>query len=147
MRVRFPLDPPIIHSKDKGDISEYKVITKLLEKDWIVSKTIGDNAHYDLIVNRGNNLERVQVKTAHIKGNIIKAGLKSNGYKLKDGKAILFSEHYSPAELELFALYCPDNDKVYIIPNMQLMHDISLRIEHSSAGNGKPIRYAKDYEI
>lgn len=136
-----------MHSKDKGDIAEYKVITKFLERGWIVSKTIGDNNQYDLIVDRDNKPERVQVKTGHIIGNIVKVKLKSSGYHIKDGAAIHFTNTYDPYDVELFAAYCPESDKVYLIPNDRVMYDVNLRLTESTANNGKPIRYAKDFEV
>lgn len=52
------------NSKTVGDVSEAKVLARFIELDWSVSIPFGDNQRYDLILDRGLGLERVQVKTA-----------------------------------------------------------------------------------
>lgn len=52
------------NTKDIGILSELKVITELVEMGFIVSQPYGDNAPYDFIVDTGDKLLKVQVKTA-----------------------------------------------------------------------------------
>ena len=51
------------NTKDIGILSELKVITELVEMGFIVSQPYGDNAPYDFIVDTGDKVLKVQVKT------------------------------------------------------------------------------------
>lgn len=67
------------NSKSKGDISEAKCLTRFLEKGWRVYLPFGDNARCDMIVERSEGiLEKVQVKTARMKGSFIEAAASSS---------------------------------------------------------------------
>jgi PD-(D/E)XK endonuclease len=49
--------------KQQGDIAELKFMLLNQELGYVVSKPFGDNAKYDMIVDTGDNLERIQVKS------------------------------------------------------------------------------------
>ena len=63
-------------TKLKGNISEMKVATALVEAGYTVSFPFGDNARYDLIIDTGTELKTVQVKTANrnnkVKGTVFR---------------------------------------------------------------------------
>lgn len=54
--------PIFHHSKQKGDIGEMVVVTEALKRGYTVCTTVGDNARYDIIIDDGDLLMRVQVK-------------------------------------------------------------------------------------
>lgn len=56
-----------MNSKSKGNIGEIKVASEFIKWGCIVSFPFGDNARYDLIIDDGNSLKRVQVKYADSK--------------------------------------------------------------------------------
>lgn len=58
-----------MNSKSKGNIGEIKVASEFIKWGCIVSFPFGDNARYDLIIDDGNSLKRVQVKYADSKEN------------------------------------------------------------------------------
>ncbi len=51
-------------STAQGDIGEARAIYEFVKRGWIVSKPINDKAKYDLIVDDGESIKRVQVKTS-----------------------------------------------------------------------------------
>ncbi|MEW6008842.1 MAG: group I intron-associated PD-(D/E)XK endonuclease [Candidatus Omnitrophota bacterium] len=51
-------------TKLKADIAESAVIVQLLKRGFKVLKPIGDRLSYDLAVDAGSNLLRIQVKSA-----------------------------------------------------------------------------------
>lgn len=139
-----------MHTKDKGDIAEQFVIAHCLKKGWIVSKTVGDNKRYDLILDRNDGiLLKVQVKWGRYdetKGAII-IDAKSCGYTF-DGKGNrqLFTHKYSTSEVDYFASYCPETNSCYLIKN-ENKGNINLRIEAPKNGQKLKVKYAKDYVI
>ena len=52
------------NTKDIGILSELKVITELVSMGYIVSQPYGDNAPYDFIIDNGDKIIKVHVKTA-----------------------------------------------------------------------------------
>ena len=58
-----------MNSKSKGNIGEIKVASEFIKWGCIVSFPFGDNARYDLIIDDGDSLKRVQVKYADSKEN------------------------------------------------------------------------------
>lgn len=50
--------------KDTGDETEAKIIAALVSCGYTVSVPFGDNSKYDLITDDGDQLRRIQCKTA-----------------------------------------------------------------------------------
>lgn len=132
---------PLLSTKSRGELSESKIITRLLELGLSVSIPFGDNQRYDLVVDLDSKLQRVQCKTLWME---------------KDGKVLATSLRSSQVnrvtrtyqgEVDLFALYSPDTDKVYLLREEQTRTNLKLRISETSKQNGHPYRMAKDFEI
>ena len=51
-------------TKTKGNVTELKCILKLTELGFKVSKPVFDDARYDLIIDTGKRLLKIQVKTS-----------------------------------------------------------------------------------
>lgn len=49
--------------KKKGDKAYLKFITACVFNNWIVLESIGDCDRYDCVIDKGNGLEKIQVKT------------------------------------------------------------------------------------
>ena len=65
------------NTTEQGDIGEARAIYEFIKAGYVVSKPINDKAKYDIIVDDGDTLSRVQVKTtAHKKPRT------SNGYEI-----------------------------------------------------------------
>lgn len=131
-----------MNTKQVGDISESFVIANLLKMGYVVLKPFGDNQRYDIVVDRGNGFERVQIKTATYYGDYIKfpccSSYQHRGLKNKD----------YVGEIEFFAAYCLELDKVYIVPvDIAPKKEITLRINAVKSWQVKNIRYAEDYEL
>jgi hypothetical protein len=56
-----------MNSKSKGNLGEIKVASEFIKYGCMVSFPFGDNARYDLIVDDGSSLKKVQVKYANSK--------------------------------------------------------------------------------
>ena len=133
-----------MNTKAIGDIAEAKVLTKCIEKEWEVSIPFGDNYSYDMIVDYGCGLKKIQVKNGKIKNGSIQAVLVKSR-RNADG---IFEEAYKEGEVDLFAVYCPDNDKCYMV-DFELCPKtvLTLRVEPIVNGRTKKIKLATDYEI
>lgn len=54
---------------------------------------------------------------------------------------------YSKEDADYFCIYCPDNDKVYIVENSEKFTSLKLRIEKPRNNQEENIRWAADFEL
>ncbi len=132
-------------TKTKGDISELHVAAALASAGYSVSKPLGENQRYDLIADDGERLHRVQVKTGRVRGGVIMFSCCStHGHRRTRDLA---TRPYT-GQIELLAVYCPENEKVYVIPEAQLTRTkIQLRLVAPRNNVMKTIRWASQYEL
>lgn len=130
-----------MNSKAKGEISEGHVIAHLLKKGHSVSMPFGDNQRYDLILDDGKRLWRVQVKTARLhKGCLVFNTASVNGFT---GARTNYDD-----KIDLFLVYSPDTDKVYRVPVEQVpASSMTLRVEQPKGGPKTTLVWAKNYEF
>lgn len=135
-----------VNSKRVGNISELRVIARLLELDNSVSVPYGDNNRYDLLVEANRKtFKRVQVKTARRPPrfpDIIKFSCASVNSVTQEKRS------YTNQEIDCFMVYWPEKDKVYEIPvDMAPTNEMTLRIDMPKNNNKKLINWARDYEL
>lgn len=119
-----------------GDISEAKILTRLLELGHTVSVPWGQNQRYDLIVDVDGVLLRVQCKTGRLRNGVIVCNIHScsqagvKGYK---------------GQIEWFLVYCPQTDTIYKL----LESDVGVAVVYLRVNtpkcNKKNIRWAHEY--
>jgi hypothetical protein len=101
-----------MNSKQKGELSEQIVLTELMRLGLPVSKPIGDNQRYDLIVDCNGKLLKGQVKTGYLS--------RTNKVTHRTYSTRINSKHYITkgykGEIDLFFVYCPTNNEVWVTP-------------------------------
>ncbi|MDQ6941249.1 MAG: group I intron-associated PD-(D/E)XK endonuclease [Candidatus Eremiobacteraeota bacterium] len=132
-------------TKSKGDISELVVAVALTKAGYAVSKPLGENQRYDLIADDGERLHRVQVKTGRVRDSVVKFSCCSTHGHRRTGN--LATRPYT-GQIELLAVYCPQNEKVYVVPEADLTRSvIHLRLVAPRNNMTKSIRWASTYEL
>ena len=125
-----------------GNISEAKALSLFMELGYRVSIPFGTGCSYDYVLDDGAKLLRVQVKTGRLRqGCVHFAAWSHNGARGSQRK-----KKYT-MRADLFAVYCPDNNKVYLVPVEDVALEGRLRIETPRNGMVKGIRWAAPYEI
>lgn len=125
----------------KGNSSEAVVLTAYVQAGFLVSLPFGNGASYDLIVDTGARLIKVQVKTGKIESGCIVY----NARRHRGSKYDTFS-CYREGEIDLFAIWCPANQQLYAVPaEHPLTVEGRLRIIDARNFQEKKIRWAKDY--
>ena len=137
-----------MHTKDRGDIAEQFVIAHCLKRQWSVSKTVGDNQPYDMILDmHDGKLYKVQIKNGRVVNGVIIIESKSCGYTFDgEGNRELFVKLYSPNDVDYIASYCPETNECYLIKN-EGKSALTLRINIPKNNQMKGIKFAKDYLI
>jgi len=97
------------NSKDVGDQTEVAILQQLIEYGYSVSLPFGDNDKYDLIVDSGTELYRVQCKTAwQNKPDTIR--FNTHSQTTRDGE---YHESTYEDAVDAFIVRYPENGTLY----------------------------------
>lgn len=128
----------------KGDITEVECILSFLKLGFKVSIPYGEDTKYDLILDVGNKLFKVQCKTS-------KEIKSSRGFKFKC-YSTLKAEHgntkitkYSNEDIDYFATTF--NGRCYVVPVNLCHNERTLRFDVPANNQLKNVLFAQDYEV
>ena len=126
---------------ETGRKTEAIVLAELVKRDYWVSVPFGPQ-RYDLIVDRDGVFERVQVKTGRLRdGKVVYNPRSVSGRSRK-------ARSYTKDEIDVFAVYCPETEKVYWVPVEDASASVAhLRIAPAKNGQSVGVRLANDYEL
>jgi hypothetical protein len=133
---------PMGNSKAKGDRTEAAAMQRFIDAGFSVSIPFGDNDKYDLVVDDGERLYRVQCKTAWEmeKGTI---RFNTHSQTTKDGE---YHEQTYDGEVDAFLIRYPAEETLYWVPveeatqqKMELRFE--AQIDHPS------INWAEEFEL
>ena len=84
----------------------------------------GDNTRYDLVVENYGRFTRIQCKTGRMRRGAVVFAVASSQYH-RGGKR----QDYR-GQADAFGVFCPDNEKIYIIPieHLPLAREAKLRL-------------------
>lgn len=141
------LSLPKRHTQKTGDISEAAVVTRLLQRGYVVLTPYGQNHRYDLVIeDAGGQFWRVQVKTEWLDADntVIKFATASSYNHTANQKGW---RHYQ-GQCDYFAVYVEQLDKVYFIPvDVVGVTQAQLGLTPTKNKQEKNVRWAKDYEL
>jgi hypothetical protein len=114
--------------------------------DFAILVPFGENTRYDLVIDNGSRLRRVQCKTGRLRNGAIEFPTCST-----------YAHHPNPkvprrdyeGQIDDFAVYCPELGTVYLIP----IEDVPtralgmLRVTPARNGQTKRVRLAAAYEL
>jgi hypothetical protein len=124
-----------------GNASESIVLAAYIHAGFFVSVPFGNGCPYDLIVDTGTLLIKVQVKTGwHRKGSLI----------YKSQRRIKATNHhgmrqYKSNEVDFFAIYFPLTGDIYAVPFVSTAGRGCLRLAPALNKQQKSIRWASDF--
>lgn len=129
-------------TKTKGNVTELKCILKLTELGFKVSKPVFDDARYDLIIDTGKRLLKIQVKTSVWSKD--KSAFSFNGYSQHSlGKANKRMK-YTNKDIDFFMT--EKEEKYYLYPAEE--KGFSQKILRIKSKQKQPsIKNAEDFEI
>ena len=126
----------------KGNRSLWAVVSALIARGVEVYAPVGEGYLIDMLARKdGGALQSVQVKTGKLVGGVISfapSSITPTGRVRKSYRG----------EVDLFAVYCSENDKVYVMPVDDVPEkEVSLRVDPTVRKQVKRIRWAEDFEI
>lgn len=125
----------------KGNSSEAIVLAAYTRAGFLVSLPFGGGSAYDLIVDTGIRLLKVQVKTGWRRTGCL---LYKGRRRIRDSKQNGM-RRYRSDEVDIFAVYDPETDNLYAVPPTAMATQGCLRLEPVLNGQQKLIRWAADY--
>ncbi len=101
-----------LSAKARGELAEARLVVKLMELGVVVAKPFGENAKWDLVVQAGRKLSRLQLKSAWVKSE--------TGYHIASGPAGDYPKAprrcYRPSEIDFVVGYAAPEDAWFIFP-------------------------------
>ncbi|MGV4984544.1 group I intron-associated PD-(D/E)XK endonuclease [Streptomyces sp. NRAIS4] len=129
--------------KARGELTEVVVLAKLIEYGYSVSLPFGDNCRYDMIVDDGAGLHRVQVKTARDGGS---AG--TIEFNTVSVHPISGCKTRYDGQIEAFLAYHPGSHAFYWVPAAECTGNV-FRLRTAPAKNNQTngTRPAEPYRL
>ena len=121
----------------RGNVSEAVVLSRYVEVGFLVSTPFGVGAPYDLVVDTGAELLRVQVKTGRVRNGVIE-------FETRRTRSRTLRNSYREGEVDYFAIYSPELDKVYV---MKAREGVFGKLRVKPTGNNQQmfVKWAEDY--
>ena len=130
-------------TKTIGEPSELIVALELARAGYIVAKPFGENCRYDLVIDDGAKLFRVQVKTGRLRNGAIVFNTYSTHGHRKGGVCRPYSN-----QIDFFGVYCPALGNSYLIPIAQTKpYSGTIRVHATKNQQYSHVRWAHPYLI
>jgi hypothetical protein len=129
-----------MNTKDVGNLGEHIAIVELLKADIIVSRPLGDNARYDLILDINSNIFTCQVKSTNTASSKLAEFSLSSSQAHRGGGRQLYN-------VDIFCCVDILNNNVFIVPNIDSKYSIKIRYTPTDSGQTKGINMWHDYTI
>ena len=132
----------ILNPTSKGKASEAVILAALVKLGKSVLIPWGEE-RYDLALDEDGKLVRIQCKTGHLRDGCVcfKTSITDARRPLGDGG-------YA-GQIDAFAVYCPQIERVYLVPINDVGTTIGARLRLEPAKNGQTwnVRWARDFEL
>ena len=127
------------NTKAIGDLAELKVACDLTEKGYVVSKPIGDNAPYDMIVDFDGKLKRVQVKARSERNHSVAVELRSCMRN--------YTHQYDESEWDILAVYNIDGGQIAYLDWVGIGDNTTVKFRTQLPKNNQKVgvRLFEDY--
>lgn len=134
------------HPKAKGDRSTLAIMLALTEAGYAVLVPFGENTRYDLVIDDGVSLKRVQCKTGRLREGGIRFAACSS-YAHHPNPRMVVRDYLD--QIDYFGVYCPETHGAYLVPvqEAQVRRAGTLRVAPARNGQRRKIRFAADYQI
>jgi PD-(D/E)XK endonuclease len=129
----------------KGAAAEAEIAAAFIRLNLVVLRPLCEGRRYDLVIDTGRQLLRVQCKWASRRGNVLTARCITSRHTPRG----YLRSTYSAEEIDAIATYAPDTDCCYLIPveEVEGHSALSLRMAPTHNNQALHVRWARDYEL
>jgi hypothetical protein len=143
MSLALPRPTLTSHPVDVGHRAEAAILAELVKRGYRVLLPFGVNQRYDLVLDCDGRFLRAQCKTGRLREGVIQCSTQSIQSNTRGTRWRSYT-----GEVDLFIVYCPQNDSVYVIPADEVpstgMH---LRVSPPRNQQDKRVRWANEYKL
>ena len=129
-----------MNSKDIGNLGEHIAIVEFLKRGIQVSRPLGDNSRYDLLLDIAETIFTCQVKSTNSSTPELAE------FYLTSSQAHRGKSRYK-YDVDIFCCVDIKNNQVFIVPNTGDRSTIKIRYTASKSGQIAGINKAEDYTI
>jgi PD-(D/E)XK endonuclease len=129
----------------KGAVAEAAIAAMAIRLALVVLRPLCEGGRYDLAIDIGERLLRVQCKWASQRGSVLTVHCTTcrhtpSGY---------LRTTYRAGEVDAIGIYSPDTDSCYLVPIEQVegCSAISLRLHPTRNNQAQRVRWARDYSL
>jgi len=121
-----------------------KCIADLVDKGYVPCIPLSEHQPYDIVaISRNGAPVKLQVKYASLqKSGTIEVKFRTS-WADKNGTHM---KHYSEADFDFYAIYCPEKDAVLYVPNIKNGPKV-IRFDKTRNNQGKYVTWANDYRV
>jgi PD-(D/E)XK endonuclease len=129
----------------KGALAEAKITCAALALGVEVYRPVGEGGRYDMILDVGSRLLRVQCKWAPRHGDVVVLRC----YSARRNCDGLLRRPYRDGEFDAYAAYCPDLDACYLIPYAAFPGRVQVQLRLAPAANNQRsgVNWARDFDF
>ncbi len=128
----------------RGELSELEIATALSRAGKSILRPMSSGLRYDLAIDNGDGtIARIQCKTGILRDGFIKFRASNSDARRPHGVPYR-------GQIEAFAVFCPQNRRVYLIPMAAMTACSSiahLRTTPTRNGQTRGIRMADEFEV
>ena len=139
------LPKPVLtsHPVDVGHRAEGAILLELVKRGHQVLLPFGVNQRYDLVLDCEGRFLKAQCKTGRLRNGVVQFSSQSVQSNTRGTRTRSYT-----GEVDLFIVYCPENERVYVIPADEVPScGMYLRVDPPRNQQCKRVRWAKDYEL
>ena len=135
----------MLTTDQKGAVAELAIAHAAAELGVGVFTPLTDGERYDLILDAGSRLLRVQCKWAPLDRQTVIVRCYSNR-RAREG---LRRRSYTASEADAIAAYCPDLDRCFLVPASRFdgHSQLVLRLAPSKNGQRVGVNWAEDFDF
>lgn len=134
-----------MNKKEKGEISEAKITAELIEEGYTVLQPFGENTRYDLVIDDGNSLKKIQCKSAW-KFDEDGKSIKFKTRSVRTNASGTTNDPYTKDEIDIFAVYYSGRDEVYMVP-VEETPSSSMTLRYSKSKHASSSNLAHEYRL
>ena len=131
-----------------GDLSHVKIVAALIAAGKFLWSPMRQAGRTDLLMEEEGSYSRIQCKTGHIfRGAVAFPVYSLRAARRETGWRRIAADY--EGQVDFFGVYCPENDKVYLVPigSISSKRMCHLRLDPARNNQQKLIRRAKDFEV
>ena len=129
----------------KGAVAELAVASHAARLGIAVLRPLTEGLRYDLILDFGQRLCRVQCKYANVRGQVVVVRLVT----CRHTPAGPVKTHYGPGEIDAIAVYCAELDRCFLVPIERAAGLSQLHLRLAPARNNQQalVTMADEYDL